>query len=130
MLDELVNAKLVERDQLWTMATKVTQGMDGMPHGTGVSDKVGNIAVKLTALADDLDRIVDLYVDHKAAVVAELEKLPPEEYGALHRHYVRYMTWRDVAEDMGYCEVQIWRIKNKAFNRLKHVIECYTIPAV
>ena len=129
-LDELIDAKCAERDQLMDLATKITPEMTGMPHGGGVSDKVGTIAAKLADLAREINEVVDHFVDYKASVVATLEKLPAKEYGVLHRHYIRYMTWEEVAEDMGYCSVQVWRIKNKGLEMLRDVIECYTIPMV
>ncbi len=129
-LDELINAKLAERDQVMDLATGVSSEMDGMPHASGKSDKVGNAAVKLADLATEIDRLIDMYVDFKRDVVAALEKLPANEYGVLHRYYIRYMTWEEIAQDMGYCTVQVWRYKVKGLKRLADVIECYTIPVV
>ena len=127
-LDELIDAKLAERDKLWAMATSVTVDSDGMPHAKGnVSDPVGNAAVKLRMLAEEIDRLIDVYVEHKEQVIRALEKLPHNEYGVMHRHYIRYMTWEDVAEDMGYSTVQIWRLKKNALKILQDVIECKAI---
>lgn len=112
-LDELINAKLAERTQVLAMATKMGADMDGMPHAKGnVSDPVGSGAVKLAHIAVEIDRATDQYVDLKQEIIAALEQLPEREYGVLHRHYIRYMTWEKVAEDMGYSTTQVWRIKN------------------
>ena len=121
-LDELINAKLAERSQLLDLGTKITPELTGMPHAGGVSDKVGNVAVKLGDLARETNEACDRYIDHKAAVIAVLEKLPANEYGVLHREYVRYMTQEEIAQDMGYSTVHIWRIKQKALNHLKDEI--------
>jgi hypothetical protein len=129
-LDELIDAKLAERKQLLDLATKITPEMTGMPFGGGVTDKVGNIAVKLADLARETNVACDRYIDHKAAVIATLEKLPAKEYGVLHREYIRYMTQEEIADDMHYSTVQIWRIKQNALTMLSNVIECYTIPMV
>lgn len=129
-LDELITAKLAERSQLMDMATRMTPEMSDMPHGTGVSDRVGDVVVKLVSLAKETDELVDKYVDKKAAVVAALEKLPPMEYAVLHRHYIRYMTLGEIAEDMDYCYMQIWRYKEKGLKSLQDVIASYTIPVV
>jgi len=129
-LDELINAKLAERQQLWDMATKITPELSGMPHGGGVSDRVGNTAVRLADLAKETDDLVDRYVDHRDLVIKTLEKLPPMEYGALHRHFIQYMTWEEVAADMGKSYMQVWRYKKKGLETLAGEIECYTIPVV
>lgn len=128
--DELINAKLAERRQLMDMATKITPEVSDMPRGGGVSDKVGNIAAKLADLARETDDLVDHYVDHRDLVIKTLEKLPPMEYGALHRHFIQYMTWEQVAEDMGKSYMQVWRYKKKGLEMLASEIECYTIPVV
>jgi RNA polymerase sigma factor (sigma-70 family) len=125
-LDELINAKIAERDHLMDLATKCTGSLDGMPHGGGVSDKVGNIAVKLVTLAEYTNQLIDQYIDHKDKVVAALETLPPKEYGVLHRHYVQYMTLEAIAEDMGYSVMQVWRYKKRGLQMLENrVMECY-----
>jgi DNA-directed RNA polymerase specialized sigma24 family protein len=130
MLDELINAKQAERDQLWTLATKVTPEVSDMPHGGGVSDKVGNIAAKLADMAGDLDDLVDQYVNYKQTVINALEKLPPKQYGTLHRYYIRYMTWEEVAADMGVSSMSVWRYWQNGLKNLADVVDCYTIPVV
>ena len=123
-LDQLINAKLAERDQVWSMATSVTsKSSDGMPHAKGaISDPVGTGAIKLRMLAAEIDNLIDKYVDHKQLVLRMLEKLSDKEYGVLHRQYIRYMTIEEIADDMGYCTRQISRIKKNALKNLEVVI--------
>lgn len=125
-LDELIEAKLAERAQAWAMATDITsKDSDGMPFAKGnISDQVGNGAVKLRMLEQEIDALVDKYVDYKKEVISALEKLPATEYGVLHRHYVRYMTLEQIGSDMGYCRSQVWRIKKKALKKLEDAVEC------
>lgn len=127
-LDQLINGKLAERDQAWSMATNMaSKNTDGMPHAKGtISDPVGNGAVRLQMLGNEIDRLIDTYIDHKQEVINTLEKLSDKEYGVLHRHYIKYMTMEDIAEDMGYCTRQILRIKKKALKNLENVIECHS----
>ncbi len=129
-LDELIDAKQVERDQLWALATKITPEVSDMPHGGGVSDKVGNAAVRLVEMTQDLDRLVDEYVDYKQMIVRELEKLPANQYGVLHRYYIQYMTWEEVATDMNVSSMSVWRYWQNGLKNLAGVVDCYTIPVV
>lgn len=122
MLDELIDAKIAEREQWMTLGTKITQEMTGMPHAPGVSDKVGNAASKLADLIDETNDLVDKFVDHKQRVCQVLEQLPAEEYGVLHRHYVQYKTLGQIAAEMNYCYMQIWRIKNSGLEQLKDIL--------
>lgn len=41
-------------NDLATMATHITPGLDGMPHGSGVNDKVGNLATEMAELKSRL----------------------------------------------------------------------------
>lgn len=127
-LDQLIDAKLAERDRLNEIATNISPKMpDGMPHSnTGVVSKtMENAIISLVMLEDEINKLIDRYVDYKQQVVSALEKLSEKEYGVLHRYYIRYMSWEQVAEDMGYCRQQIWRIKKNALKNLEDVIECY-----
>lgn len=121
-LDQLIEAKLAEREQVRELAVNTVGSMDGMPHAPGIMDKVGNLTVKLISLGEELDRLIDEYIDRKQEVVKVLETLPEREYGVLHRYYIRNMTWEQVAEDVGYCSSQIWRIKKAAFVMLDRML--------
>lgn len=120
-LDELIVAKEAEYKQLITMATKMTPELTGMPHGGGVTDKVGNYGIKLAMMAQETNAAWDRYIDQRNEVIRTLEKLPANEYGVLHREYIRYMTQEAIAQDMGYSTVQIWRIKQSALEILKNM---------
>lgn len=127
-LDQLIIGKLAERDRLFALATNASsKPMDGMPfNNTGtVSRKVENVAVELALLADEMDKLIRRYKEHKQKVIDAIEKLSPNEYAVLHRRYIRYMTWEEVASDMNYSTMQVWRIKKKAMKNLKDVIKCY-----
>ncbi len=123
-LDGLINAKLEERDQLMALATKCTGDMDGMPRGSGTSDKVGNAAVKLADMAKEIDDLVDEYVDLKREVNAALDKLDASDQIILHRLYLQGMSQVKVAELMGVCTMTVWRQKVKALKNLEDVMVC------
>lgn len=124
-LDELIDTKIAEREQLRSLATKVVSDMDGMPHAKGgVSDPVGSNVVRIVALMEETDRLVAEYLDHRQRVIEALECLPAREYVVLHKHYIQYKTWEKVAEETHYSSVQIWRIKKSGLKLLEDVIVC------
>lgn len=127
-LDQLIDAKLAERDRLHEIATDISpSAMDGMLHSnTGVvSRTMENAIVNLIELENKLNELIDKYVNCKRQILSVLETLPEKEYGVLHRYYIRYMTLEQIAEDMGYCRQQIWRLKKKGLQILEDVLECY-----
>ena len=120
-LDQLIEAKMEERERLIEIATDISpKQSDGMPRSnTGnVSQRMQNAVCALVDLEKELDKLIDHYVDRKQKIVSAIEKLPPAQYGVLHRYYIRHMTLEAIAEDMGYSTVQIWRIKKKALENL------------
>ena len=127
-MDEKINAKLAERQRLIDIAENISpRPMDGMPFSnTGtVSQTMQNAVINLVMLSQEIDRLIDQYVDKKQEVLKVLEQLPEMDYAVLHRYYIRGMTIEQIAEDMDYCERQILRIKKKALQNLEVVIGCH-----
>lgn len=123
-LDELINAKIEERDQIMDLATKCTPNMDGMPRASGTSDKVGNAAVKMAEMAKEIDDLIDELVDLKREVNENLGKLDPFEQVLLHRLYIQGMSQVQVAKLMGASTMSVWRWKVKALENLQNVMKC------
>lgn len=124
-LDELINAKLAERTRLRELATATTaKPMDGMPFtNTGtVNQKIQDIVIKLVMLEEETNALIDKYIDEKQEIVRVIEMLPEREYGVIHRYYIQGMTWEQVAEDIGYCTTQVWRIKKCALEIIDDIL--------
>lgn len=125
-LDQLIVAKTAERERLIELATDISaKAPDGMPfNNTGaVNQKMQNAVVDLVVLEQELKSVIANYIRCKSEIISTLEKLPAKEYGVLHRYYIRYMTNEEIAEEMGYSIVQIWRIKNNGLKLLQDIID-------
>lgn len=123
ILDERINAKIAERDRLYAIATNVSpKPFDDMPRGGSgmVNNKMESAVINLIAIAEEIDKVIDQYVDHKRKVVEALERLPEKEYGVLHRYYIRYMSWDDIAVDMNYSRSQIYRFWKSGLKKIKN----------
>lgn len=118
-LEEMIIAKKADWGALLDMGTKITAGMDGMPHGTEVADKVGNISAKMA----DLSKEIGVLEERRDMLLKILESLPPDEYGALHRHYIRGMTWEEVAEDMNVSIATAYRYRKSGLDMLELLTE-------
>lgn len=134
VLDTLIMNKTAEQEQLRDMAYKITQASDGMPHGTGVSDKVGNAAVGLVDLANEIAVLVVTFKGVLQDVAKHIEMLPEEQYKVLHAKFILkrkelgnhrswYHSWEEVAEIVGYSESQVYRIKKKAIRNLQRILD-------
>lgn len=117
-IDELISSTESEIQRTFGKATNKVSSLDGMPRSSGVSDKVGDNAVKLVALEKKKKSLES----QKEYIIKILERLPTKEYGVLHRRYVRYMKLEDIAAEMNYSTVHVWRIEQKALEILKGIL--------
>lgn len=126
-LDKWVNDQVAKCDRLVAVAEDTSAKMpDGMPfnHTGVVPQRVQDAVVDLVLAKKELDRRIDLFVDYKQMVIETLVQLPSEnEYDVLYKHYIQYKPWVDVAKEMGYSRMQIWRIEKKALKNLEKFIK-------
>ena len=132
--DAMVETKRADERELWALATSMTQASDGMPHGSGVSDKVGNIIAKIIEAQDRTNAQIGRYVDIRNDVIRHIEMLPIKQYEILHWLYVRkrerrernqtwYYTWCEVAEHLGCSEQTIANRRKRAVRNLQKILD-------
>lgn len=89
-------------------------GEPGMPHGTGVSKKTEDKAVKL---ADKAGEWLD--AEERAQIVMEevsnfINRIPGIEGVALYQRYIQLMGWREIADNLIYSESGIFKVRDRA----------------
>lgn len=114
-LDVQINEKENKIADIMNVSTKMTASLDGMPHCGGVSDKVGDNAVKLA----DLSREKEALENRKNYIIKTMQRLPADEFEVLYREFVQYMSQSQICFDMGFSRWTVWRIRNKALEILK-----------
>ena len=132
--DANIDIKKAEERELWAIATSITQANDGMPHASGVSDKVGNIIHKIIEAQNRTNEQIDRYIDIRNDVIRHIEMLPPKQYTVLHWLYVRkrerreknqswYYTWREAAEYIGCTEQNLSNLRKRAVRNLQKILD-------
>lgn len=103
MIDEMV----AEMDLLKAKAYKITSTMQDVPtFGGGTSDKVGDGATNLVALAEELNEATDRFVDLKREAASMLRQIRKAKYyKLLSMKYFRYKEWSDIASALN-CNVR------------------------
>ena len=120
--------------ELWTLATSVTQLSDGMPRSNGVSDKVGKTTRKIIKAEEKALAQIDKYMDIRDDVIRHIEMLPPKQRTVLHWLYVRqrenrrknqswYYTWSEIAENLGCSEQNISNTRKRAVKNLQTILD-------
>ena len=77
-------------------------------------------------MADTIDKIIDLQneinadigrlVDLKAEIVSVIKAVENKEYQTLlEKRFLCFMTWENIAVDMGYSIQHLYRMRDKAY---------------
>lgn len=86
----------------------------GMPHGTGISRKTENKAIRL---ADKAKKWLD--AEEQAQIKLEeitdfINGIPGVEGMVLYQRYVQLLGWREIAENLVYSESGIFKVRDRA----------------
>ena len=86
----------------------------GMPHGTGISRKTENKAIRL---ADKAQKWLD--AEEQAQIKLEeitdfINGIPGVEGMVLYQRYVQLLGWREIAENLVYSESGIFKVRDRA----------------
>ncbi len=122
--DKTIDNKLSEVYRLRCLATSITVPTDREAVQTsGVSDKVGNIVAKIVDLEDEIDGLIDEYIDVRQSCIKVIESLPDTlQYTVIHKHYVQYKSFVEIAEEENYTYQWILRVHNKALSKIEEII--------
>ena len=123
--DRIINNKLSEIYRLRCLATSITVPTDREAVQTsGVSDKVGNTVAKIIDLENEINDLIDKYVDLQRICIGVIETLEnPLHYTVLHKHYVQYKTFAKIAEEEHYSYDGIMKVKRKALEQVETILQ-------
>jgi len=100
--------------------------IDGMPHGTGLSDPTYEAVQRIIdkwdkdirEMAEEVNRLIDC----KAAIDKGLKALTWREYRLIELHYFMGLTWERVAVETNYSIVWVWQMHRKALEKMRKEI--------
>lgn len=132
--DAKIDAKRAEEQELWALATTMTQNYSGMPKGSGNDDKMTVIVAKIIEARNRTNAQIDRYIDAKQDAIRHIEMLPLRQYEVLHWLYIRkrinreknqswYYTWSEIADYMGCTEQNIGKLRKKALRNLQKILD-------
>ncbi len=125
LLDAHINNKLNDLYTLRSMVTKITSTISPVAvSGSGGQDKLGDAVAKIVDLSDEINRDIDRYVDSKREVSAVLEKLQdPDHVKVLHKRYIEYKPWEQIACEMCCTYRNVCYIHGKALQAVGALLE-------
>lgn len=116
--NKLIENKLIELTQLRNMATSITASITNERVQTSSNgDKIGNAVSKIADCERELDKIIDEFIDEKNKRIKLIECVKdPVLYDVLHKHYVQFKSFSDIAASMHYSKEWIYELHNNALN--------------
>lgn len=125
LYDSHISTKLEDLHHLKEMVTKITPTLkDDVVSCGGDQDKLGDAIAKIVDLEAEIDRDIDRYVAAKQKISATLDKLTdPDQLQVLHKRYVQYMTWEQIACEMNMSYRNVCYIHGKGLQTVNQILK-------
>lgn len=120
-LDNVINAKLLEKERIRALATKVTSNLSERVQGGG-SGGIENTVIKITELEIQINADIDKLVDLKAEATHIIDSLEDNKHKAiLSMYYVSNLTFEQVAENTDISSRWVRKIHGKALKKFEEI---------
>lgn len=124
MLDRLIENKLAEKEQWKAMATSTTQQLTAdRVQTSGNPQKMADAVCKIIEIEAEIDACIDNLVDTKRDVIKTLERLNPTEYDLLHKVYVQFLTFEEVADKKGKSYSWVTTVHGRALKNVQRLLD-------
>jgi len=125
LYDTHITNKLSEMSRLKELVTSITATWkDDVVSGSGSKDKLGDTVAKIVDLENEVNKAIDNLIDRKNQIGAILEQLnDPDHVAVLHKRYVLYMTWEEIAYDMHMTYRNVCYIHGRALQAVEEIIK-------
>ena len=117
-LDLRINSKVQPVASLNDLATKATSVLTGMPHSPNHATSTMEEAIaKIIDLQSEINSDIDQLVDLKQEIAAKVNAVTnPEYHTLLEKRYLCFLSWEQIAVDMGYSIHHLYKLHSAALN--------------
>lgn len=118
LVTDLANSREMLQS-LWNTAYPGGQVMTGMPHASGVKDKVGDLAVEIADLETEISELEQRCKESEAHVRVFVATISDTRTRMIFRlRYCRGMQWKEVASAIGGWQTES-SVKETAYRYLR-----------
>ncbi|MGI5965424.1 MAG: hypothetical protein ACOX65_00635 [Anaerotruncus rubiinfantis] len=120
-LDQRINSKIEQVASLNELATKCTSSLTGMPRNPNrATSTMADAVAKIIDLQAEINRDIDRLVDLKREIVSVIKSIDNLEYQTLlEKRYLCFLTWEQIAVDMGYDLRYLHKLHNRALLKVE-----------
>lgn len=100
IIDQEINYKLQQLEDLESMATHITSVISDMPKAHDSGSRLEDAAVKIADMKMEINKEVDELVDLKAEAMTRISRIDDPRYRlVLEERYIHRYSWEDIATD-------------------------------
>ena len=122
-LDNMINAKLLEKERMRALATKGTSNLEERVQDSG-SGGIENTIIKITELERQINADIDKLVDLKTEASQLIDSIEDSNYKTvLSMYYVSNVTFEQMAEYMNYSVAGIFKIHGYALREFNEIFQ-------
>ena len=120
LLDHRIDSKIEQIASLNALATKCTSAITGMPHNPSPSQSTMTDAIcKIVDLQELLKKDLSALVDLKREIMGVINGIENDEYKTvLEKRYLCFLSWEQIAVDMGYEMSWLYRLHQRALEKV------------
>ena len=111
-----------ETEMLKIDAIGSTLSGDGMPHGTGISRKTEDRAIRLADKALKWKEAELNAIEKRQQVFNVVIQIPGIEGDVLYHKYIKLMKWEEIALELHYSVRGIWYAHGRALRMVEEII--------
>lgn len=125
-LDERIHSKIQQIESLNDLATSCSAVISDMPRNPNQGgNKMADAVIKIVFLQEELNQDINALVDLKHEIMGVIKAVPNVEYQTLlEKRYLCFITWEQIAVDMGYELRYIHKLHGKALEEVQIPDSC------
>ena len=129
-LDTLITNKLIEKAQWRDIAVGITANMEGeRVQSSGRPSKMADAIDKCVDMEAEIDNLVDRLIDTKRDVISVIEQLSATEYDVLHKKYIQFKSFSDIAEAKGRDYNWVTTVHGRAKKNVQTILDARIVTS-
>ena len=127
-IDRLIENKIAENEHLKAIATGTTAYSEGeRVQSSGSKEKMADAVARYLDMEEKINADIDRLIDAKRKVISTIEQLEVDEYDILHKIYVQFKTFQEVAAEKGKSYSWVTSKHGRGLANLQRILEASCI---
>lgn len=120
-LDQRINSKLTQAENLRSLATKVTTVYSDTPHNPAPDcQRLEKTIAKIIDLENDINKDIDKLIDLKKEITETINEIPDLRHRTiLEMRYLSFRTWEQIAVALSLDLRWVHRLHSRALQKIK-----------